>query len=73
MCNASSKLLYADHVKVPVIYLVEPTAENLQTITSDLSRGLYSRRLYYALLSLWFLWRTPHSAIASLSSRAAST
>lgn len=42
MCNASSKLLYADHVKVPVIYLVEPTAENLQTITSDLSRGLYS-------------------------------
>lgn len=27
---------------VPVIYLVEPTAQNLQTITSDLSRGLYS-------------------------------
>ena len=27
---------------VPVIYLVEPTAQNIQTITSDLSRGLYS-------------------------------
>ncbi|KAH9864301.1 hypothetical protein J1614_010235 [Plenodomus biglobosus] len=27
---------------VPVIYLVEPTAQNLLTITSDLSRGLYS-------------------------------
>ncbi|KAF2458485.1 putative Golgi transport protein Sly1 [Lineolata rhizophorae] len=27
---------------VPVIYLVEPTAANLQTITSDLARGLYS-------------------------------
>jgi hypothetical protein len=28
--------------KVPVIYLVEPTAQNLQIVTSDLSRGLYS-------------------------------
>ena len=27
---------------VPVIYLVEPTAQNIQTITSDLARGLYS-------------------------------
>jgi len=27
---------------VPVLYLVEPTAANLQAITSDLSRGLYS-------------------------------
>ncbi|KAF2137256.1 uncharacterized protein K452DRAFT_302168 [Aplosporella prunicola CBS 121167] len=27
---------------VPVIYLVEPTAHNLELITSDLSRGLYS-------------------------------
>jgi len=27
---------------VPVLYLVEPTATNLQAITSDLSRGLYS-------------------------------
>lgn len=27
---------------VPVVYLVEPTAQNLQTITSDLQRGLYS-------------------------------
>jgi hypothetical protein len=27
---------------VPVIYLVEPTASNLKTITSDLSRGLYN-------------------------------
>lgn len=27
---------------VPVIYFVEPTASNIQTITSDLSRGLYS-------------------------------
>ncbi|KAH7083108.1 SEC1 family transport protein-like protein SLY1 [Paraphoma chrysanthemicola] len=27
---------------VPVIYLVEPTTQNLQIITSDLSRGLYS-------------------------------
>jgi hypothetical protein len=27
---------------VPVLYLVEPTSSNLQTITSDLSRGLYS-------------------------------
>jgi sec1 family domain-containing protein 1 len=27
---------------VPVIYLVEPTATNLQIITSDLARNLYS-------------------------------
>jgi hypothetical protein len=27
---------------VPVLYLVEPTAANIQLITSDLSRGLYS-------------------------------
>ena len=27
---------------VPVIYLVEPTVQNIKTITSDLSRGLYS-------------------------------
>lgn len=27
---------------VPVIYLVEPNAANLQIITSDLSKGLYS-------------------------------
>ncbi|GME38331.1 Sec1-like protein [Neofusicoccum parvum] len=27
---------------VPVIYLVEPTAQNLEIITSDLARGLYS-------------------------------
>jgi len=27
---------------VPVIYLIEPTAANLQTITSDLTRSLYS-------------------------------
>lgn len=27
---------------VPVIYLVEPTPQNIQTITSDLSRGIYS-------------------------------
>lgn len=27
---------------VPVLYLVEPTTPNLQAITSDLSRGLYS-------------------------------
>ncbi len=27
---------------VPVLYLVEPTASNLTSITSDLSRGLYS-------------------------------
>lgn len=27
---------------VPVIYLVEPTAANIQLVTSDLSRGLYS-------------------------------
>ncbi|KAH7396814.1 SEC1 family transport protein-like protein SLY1 [Phaeosphaeria sp. MPI-PUGE-AT-0046c] len=27
---------------VPVIYLVEPTTQNLQIVTSDLSRGLYS-------------------------------
>lgn len=27
---------------VPVLYLVEPTAANLQAITTDLSRGLYS-------------------------------
>ncbi|KAL6709049.1 Vesicle trafficking between the ER and Golgi [Coniothyrium glycines] len=27
---------------VPVIYLVEPTGQNLQRITDDLSRGLYS-------------------------------
>ncbi|PYH48620.1 syntaxin-binding protein [Aspergillus saccharolyticus JOP 1030-1] len=27
---------------VPVIYLVEPTAANIQAVTSDLARGLYS-------------------------------
>ncbi|KAF2830423.1 SEC1 family transport protein-like protein SLY1 [Ophiobolus disseminans] len=27
---------------VPVIYLIEPTAQNVQIVTSDLSRGLYS-------------------------------
>lgn len=27
---------------VPVIYLVEPTAQNLEIVTSDLARGLYS-------------------------------
>lgn len=27
---------------VPVLYLVEPTAENLQIVTKDLSNGLYS-------------------------------
>lgn len=27
---------------MPVIYLVEPTAENIRLITSDLERGLYS-------------------------------
>ena len=27
---------------VPVLYLVEPSPSNLQTITSDLSKGLYS-------------------------------
>lgn len=27
---------------VPVLYLVEPSAVNIQLITSDLSRGLYS-------------------------------
>ncbi|KAI1933365.1 Vesicle trafficking between the ER and Golgi [Ophidiomyces ophidiicola] len=27
---------------VPVLYLVEPTAENLQAVTSDLSKGLYA-------------------------------
>jgi hypothetical protein len=43
----------ADHVRhiasnrhpipdVPVLYLVEPTPSNLQAITTDLSRGLYS-------------------------------
>jgi hypothetical protein len=32
----------ADNGQVPVIYLVEPTAQNIQIITSDLSRGLYS-------------------------------
>jgi hypothetical protein len=29
-------------LQVPVIYLVEPTAQNIQIVTSDLSRGLYS-------------------------------
>jgi hypothetical protein len=33
---------FADNGQVPVIYLVEPTAQNLQIVTSDLSRGLYS-------------------------------
>lgn len=27
---------------VPVLYLVEPTESNIKTITTDLSRGLYS-------------------------------
>ena len=30
------------NAQVPVIYLVEPSAQNIQIITSDLSRGLYS-------------------------------
>jgi phosphohistidine swiveling domain-containing protein len=34
--------LIPNSLQVPVIYLVEPTTQNLQTITSDLSRGLYS-------------------------------
>lgn len=32
----------SDPEQVPVIYLVEPTGQNLQRITDDLSRGLYS-------------------------------
>ena len=32
----------AENEQVPVIYLIEPTAENLAMVTSDLSRGLYS-------------------------------
>lgn len=27
---------------VPVVYLVEPTAQNLKSITDDLEKGLYS-------------------------------
>lgn len=27
---------------VPVVYMVEPTPQNLETITSDLQKGLYS-------------------------------
>lgn len=42
MYNAPIKIFYTELRQVPVIYLVEPTAQNLQTITSDLSRGLYS-------------------------------
>ena len=36
-------LRYRAHkYQVPVIYLVEPNSQNLQIVTSDLSRGLYS-------------------------------
>jgi cytochrome c oxidase assembly protein Cox11 len=43
MCFASLQLKPTDFRQVPVIYLVEPTAQNLQAVTSDLSRGLYSQ------------------------------
>ncbi|MCJ1240562.1 Vesicle trafficking between the ER and Golgi [Varicellaria rhodocarpa] len=37
---------------VPVLYLVEPTAANLQLITSDLSKGLYSEAYINFLYSI---------------------
>lgn len=37
---------------VPVIYLVEPTAKNLQGISSDLQKGLYSPAYINLLSSL---------------------
>lgn len=37
---------------VPVIYLVEPTAQNLQGITNDLQRGLYEPAYINLLSSL---------------------
>jgi hypothetical protein len=43
MCIATLQLKPTDFQQVPVIYLVEPTAQNLEAITSDLSRGLYSQ------------------------------
>ncbi|RYP47905.1 hypothetical protein DL768_006121 [Monosporascus sp. mg162] len=35
-------LVFDDLEDAPVVYLVEPTAQNLQIITSDLQKGLYS-------------------------------
>lgn len=40
--QAGSTQSVANNGQVPVIYLIEPTAQNLQIVTSDLSRGLYS-------------------------------
>ncbi|KZF19564.1 snare docking complex subunit [Xylona heveae TC161] len=37
---------------VPVVYLLEPTVDNIQLITSDLSRGLYSRAYVNFLSSI---------------------
>ena len=37
---------------MPVLYLVEPTAENLQLITSDLSRNLYGTAYINFLTSI---------------------
>jgi len=44
--QAGSARIVANNGQVPVIYLIEPTAQNLQIVTSDLSRGLYSLSLF---------------------------
>lgn len=52
---------------VPVIYLVEPTAANLQIITSDLARSLYSPAY------LNFLSSVPRPLLEDFAAQTAST
>ncbi|KAI1907880.1 Vesicle trafficking between the ER and Golgi [Ophidiomyces ophidiicola] len=52
---------------VPVLYLVEPTAENLQAVTSDLSKGLY------APAYVNFLSSVPRPFLEDFASQIAST
>lgn len=52
---------------VPVVYLVEPTPENVQTIVNDLSKGLY------APAYINFLSSVPRPLLEDFASQIAST
>lgn len=52
---------------MPVVYLVEPTPVNIQLITSDLSRGLYSPAYVN------FLSSVPRPLLEDFASQVAST
>ena len=52
---------------VPVLYLVEPTAANIQAITTDLQKGLYSPAYINLLSSL------PRALLEDLATRIAET